>query len=229
MLFTTSTDGLRHRRLIVVGITFGLLLASFMAYALLVHRSATSPSKVTDSRPTRSPALSATPSGGSAIVELPALRPTRDPGGFARLVAHALFDWDTATVIGRTDHIERLVAVADPTGESSPGLVADISNYLPTEEAWSQLQVYETRQWIEVDSLTEPSLWPEAEAQAGPDGFLPGTAAYTITGVRHREGIWESAPVSSAHDVSFTVFMVCGPAYSECHLLRLSLVDEPLD
>ena len=47
-------------------------------------------------------------------------------------MAEAIFAWDTATLMTRTDHIEQLVAVADPTGESTPGLVADLDNYLPT-------------------------------------------------------------------------------------------------
>ena len=49
------------------------------------------------------------------------------------------------------------------------------------------------------------------------------------TGTRHRSGIWEGEPVSSEHDVAFTVFLVCAPAYHECHLLRLSMLDKPLD
>ena len=76
--------------------------------------------------------------------------------------------------------------------------------------------------------MTRPTKWPEAEAQAG-DALLPGTTAFTIEGVRHRTGIWEDAPVSSEHDVSFTVFVVCGPSYPECHLLRLSMLDNPLE
>ncbi|WP_262852275.1 ParB N-terminal domain-containing protein [Mumia quercus] len=36
-------------------------------------------------------------------------------------------------------------------------------------------------------------------------------------------------PVASEHTVAFTVFIVCGPSYPECHLLRLSLLDKPLD
>jgi hypothetical protein len=161
--------------------------------------------------------------------QLSPLPSTADPEAFARLAAEALFEWNTATVITRTEHIERLVKVADPTGESSAGLASDIENYLPTPEAWAQLQQYETLQWLEVESVRTPSSWSKAETQVGPDGFLPGTTAYNISGVRHRAGVWEGAPVSSAHHVTFTMFVVCGPTYPQCHLLRLSLLDEPLD
>ena len=41
--------------------------------------------------------------------------------------------------------------------------------------------------------------------------------------------MWEGEPVASEHDVAFTVFIVCGPSYPECHLLRLSMLDKPLD
>lgn len=156
------------------------------------------------------------------------LLPTADPETFARRVAAGLFDWDTASATSRNAYVERLVAVGDPSGESTPGLVADIAGYLPNDEAWRQLRSYSTRQRIEFDSLSVPTLWAQALLEAGPDGFAPGTTAYTVTGVRHRAGIWEGEPVTSSHGVAFTVFMVCGPTYSECHLLRLSRLDEPL-
>jgi hypothetical protein len=91
-----------------------------------------------------------------------------------------------------------------------------------------ELAKYETRQWLTVDTLTTPSKWADAQAQAG-DELLPGTTALTINGTRHRSGVWEGDPVASAHDVAFTVFLVCGPSYPECHLLRLSILDKPLD
>ena len=157
------------------------------------------------------------------------LEPTADPKAFAVLVAQALFDWDTTVAVPLTEYTNRLVTVADPTGESSPGLVADVAGYLPTAAAWADLRAYSTRQWLTVESLKVPTLWSRAKAEAGPDGLLPGTAAYTITGIRHRAGIWEDEPVASEHDVAFTVFIVCGPSYPDCRLLRLSRLDEPLD
>ena len=127
------------------------------------------------------------------------------------------------------EYVDRLVAVADPTGEESAGLVSDIANYLPTTTAWANLREYRTRQWLEITTTRVPSVWPQALAEAGTDGLLPGTTAYTIEGIRHREGIWEDSPASSAHKVNFTVFLVCAPSYPTCHVLRLSLPDKPLE
>ena len=81
---------------------------------------------------------------------------------------------------------------------------------------------------ITVDSVTTPASWAQAEAQAG-DALLPGTTAYTVRGTRHRSGVWEGAPVETTHEVSFTVFLVCAPSYPACRLLRLSMLDQPLD
>lgn len=222
-----STDGTRWRRLIVAAGAALLILGAVATYSLLTHghdagqppSEAASNSALSQPNPTK-PAASTT---------LTPVVPGSDPETFARRVAEALFGWDTATITTQAELTERLVAIADPTGESSAGLVADVANYLPTLDAWAELRRYETRQWIEITSTEVPSLWPTAVQQAGPDGLLPGTTAYTIHGVRHRTGIWEGEPVSTAHDVVFTVFVVCGPSYPQCHLLRLSRLDEPLD
>jgi hypothetical protein len=226
MLYSTA-EGTRRRQLVVGGIAIVLLLASFLTYTVLAHRSATTPAiaprAMQPSSEAEQPIAEASPN------QLSPLPSTADPEAFARLAAEALFEWNTGTVITRTKHIERLVKVADPTGESTAGLVSDIENYLPTPEAWAQLQQYETRQWLEVESTRTPSSWSKAETQVGPAGLLPGTTAYNISGVRHRAGVWEGAPVSSAHHVAFTMFVVCGPTYPQCYLLRLSLLDEPLD
>lgn len=224
MLYPTTPDDLRRRRLIVAGVASALLLIAFVTYAVLVHRSHSpsppptkgqAPVEITDAREV------------PAVTELAALRPTSDPETFARQVAEAIFAWDTSTLVSRTDHIEQLFEVADPTGESTPGLVSDLDNYLPTQDAWTELTKYETRQWLTVDSVTTPTKWAEAEVQAG-DELVPGTTALTIQGTRHRSGIWEGEPVSSEHDVAFTVFLVCAPTYPECHMLRLSMLDKPL-
>jgi hypothetical protein len=225
MLYLTAPDDLRRRRIIVIGVTLVLLLISSLTYAVLVQRSHSS-------RPSQAEARSGTVEApeveATEANELAKLPVTNNPQAFARLVAQAIFEWDTATLVTRADHIKQLVAVGDPTGESTPGLVTDLDNYLPTPDAWQELAKYETRQWLTVEELTTPTQWPVAEAQAG-DSLLPGTTALTIDGVRHRTGVWEDAPVSSEHDVSFTVFIVCGPSYPECHLLRLSLPDRPLE
>lgn len=226
MRYPTSPEELRWRRLVVIGAATALLLIAFTTYAVLVHRSHPTSAAPADDKPARSEAVPATPA--AVVTKLPALRDTSDPAAFAREVAEALFAWDTATLVGRDDHIEQLLKLADPTGESTSGLLADVSNYLPTPGAWVDLTQYETRQWLTLDSVSVPSKWTEAQAQAG-DELLPGTTAYTIHGTRHRTGVWEGEPVSSEHEVAFTVFIVCGPSYPTCHLLRLSELDNPLD
>jgi hypothetical protein len=154
---------------------------------------------------------------------------TDDPAEFASVVAAAIFDWETTSGHGVEEYVARLVAIADPTGEETPGLVADLAGYLPTATAWGDLRTYSTRQWLEVDSVQVPSPWPQALAQAPEGALLPGSAAYTVSGVRHRAGVWQGESVGSEHEVAFTVFMVCGPSYDRCHLLRLSRLDEPLN
>ena len=225
MLYPTTPEVLRRRRLVVAGIATALLLIAFVTYAVLVHRANSRASAVSNS-----PA--AVPGGSTPIAivptELPKLHATSDPEAFAREVAEALFEWDTATMISRADHIEQLVKVGDPTGESTAGLLSDVGGYLPTDEAWRDLAQYETKQWLTIDTVSTPTKWAEAEAQAG-DALLPGTTALTIHGVRHRSGVWDGDPVSSQYDVAFTVFIVCGPSYPECHVLRLSILDKPLD
>ena len=226
MPYPTIPEVLRRRRLIIFGLVMGSLLIAFVTYTAQVRRSAALPStaKVATAEPRElTPTISISP-----VADVPPLRATSDPEAFARLVADALFEWNTATLVDRADHIERLVAVGDPTGESSPGLVSDLENYLPLQEAWVELAEYKTAQWLSIESVVTPSLWAEAETQAG-DELLPGTTAFTIHGTRHRSGVWENEPVTSEHDVAFTVFIVCAPSYDECHLLRLSMLDKPLD
>lgn len=225
MRYPTSPEELRRRRLVVIGVATALLLIALTTYAVLVHRSHTTSTAPADDKPARSEAVPTTP---AVVTKLPALRDTSDAEAFAREIAEAVFAWDTATLVGRDDHIEQLLKLADPTGESTSGLLADIGNYLPTPDAWVDLAQYETRQWLTLDSVSVPSKWAEAQTQAG-DELLPGTTAYTIHGTRHRTGIWEGEPVSTEHEVAFTVFIVCGPAYPTCHLLRLSELDNPLD
>lgn len=225
MRYPTTSDDLRRRRLIVSGVATVLLLIAFLTYSVLAHRSHPVRGGSIGTKAVSAPATSA---AEPALTQLPKLRSTGAPEAFAREVAEALFAWDTATLIGRDDHIEQLLKVGDPTGESISGLLADLGAYLPTTDAWRDLAQYETKQWLSIDSVTTPTKWAEAEAQAG-SALLPGTTALTIHGVRHRAGVWDGAPVTSEYDVAFTVFIVCGPSYPECHLLRLSILDKPLD
>lgn len=218
---------LRRRRLIVLAIVAALLLVSTVTYAILTRDephpvSPNTPPAVAGPERTTSP--SEPPDDGT----LPELQPVTDPKQFAEVVAHAIFDWDTSALAPRAAYLERIATVADPTGESSPGLISDVDGYLPPEKIWVDLREYETRQWIDIATVTVPSKWETALDQAG-SALPPGTTAYTITGVRHRDGVWDGEPVTSQHDVAFTVFMTCAPTYEQCRLLRLSLLDEPLE
>jgi hypothetical protein len=225
MLYPTTPEVLRRRRLIVTGVAIALLLIAFVTYAVLAHRSA-SPTPPASDGVARAAAPNSGP--GDQRAKLDQLTSTSDPETFAQRVAQAIFAWDTTSMLSRTDHVEQVLALADPTGESTAGLLGDLGNYLPTADAWTRLAQYETQQWLTITSVTTPTLWPEAESQAG-RGLLPGTTAFTIEGIRHRWGVWEGERVSSSHDVAFTIFMVCGPSYPNCHLLRLSMLDKPLD
>jgi hypothetical protein len=213
---TTET---RWRRLLVVAVGVLLLLMAVVSYAAFANRDPSAEPRTTSATPSSEPIATQT--------SPPALD-AAEPQAFARQVATTLFAWDTRTTSGPQSVTERLVSVADPTGASSAGLVADIANYLPTDQVWIELRKYETRQWIEVASVEIPDLWATAEAQAG-DKLLPGTTAFTIRGTRHREGVWEGEDVASQHEVAFTVFIVCAPTYPKCHLLRLSRLDDPLE
>ena len=228
MLHSNTYDpDLRRRRLIVLAIVATLLLVSTVTYVILTRDQ---PHPVSPSAPPAVAGLERTtsPSEPPDDGTLPELQPVTDPKQFAEVVAHAIFDWDTSALAPRTAYLERIATVADPTGDSSPGLISDVDGYLPPEKIWVDLREYETRQWIDIKTVTVPSKWGTALDQAG-SALPPGTIAYTITGVRHRDGVWDGEPVASQHDVAFTVFMTCAPTYEQCRLLRLSLLDEPLE
>ena len=152
---------------------------------------------------------------------------TRSPERFAEAVAQALFAWDTFTTFGADDHRAVLLEAADPSGAETPGLISDLSNYLPSAATWRDLQEYRTAQWIDIDRLYVPDQWYEAVAAA--DGQLAdGLVAYTVEGTRHRSGVWFDEPVTSEHPVALTMFLSCPPATDRCVLLRLSQLDNPL-
>ncbi|TYL51695.1 hypothetical protein FXB39_07870 [Nocardioides sp. BGMRC 2183] len=222
------------RRRLIVGVTFGLIvLVTIGAWIFLVPAPAPPQGRPAGPAPAPSGPDAQTDTTNNADVpsaeELPRLAKISDPEAFARAAAEALFAWDTTAPAPLSAYSGRLVAAADPTGESAPGLVADVATYLPTEEAWAMLRSYATRQWLEVTSAEVPTQWAQALAEAGPEGLAPGTTAYTIRGTRHRAGVWEGTAVTTEDPVAFTVFIVCGPTYPECHLLRLSRLDDPLE
>jgi hypothetical protein len=159
---------------------------------------------------------------------LPVVRSSADPQTFARNVATALFEWDTASGFMPLDYTSVILDVGDPTGREQAGLASDIAAYLPSRDAWLELRQYATAQHLTIDNTLIPDAWDTAVEQAQPGQLAEGTVAVTIEGTRHREGLWNNEPVTSEHAVAFTVFVVCAPTYDTCHLLRLSQLDNPL-
>ncbi|MVT25075.1 hypothetical protein GNZ21_01630 [Nesterenkonia alkaliphila] len=207
--------------MIAAAITGGLvlLIVATGVYGLIIGP----PERSSDEAP---PAATSQPPSPPAPVVHP-VPETNDPEEFATGAAHALFTWDTHTTLMPGDYRQALLEVADPTGEETNGLVADLENYLPDQETWIALQEFKTRQWLEIDEVYVPEAWDEAVAVGG-DALEEGTVAYTVTGTRHREGVWYGEPETSAHQVAFTMFLTCPPDGEDCHLLRLSLLDQPL-
>lgn len=224
-----ASPGMQTRKRILIVSAVVAMLAVVATYLALSRGIDPAPRQVAVIDPESEPdAPSGEQAAGGQAATGEAITGESDPQRFAHSVALALFEWDTSASIPLPQYTGRLLAVADPTGEESPGLVADIASYLPTEQTWALLRPYATRQWITVSSIAVPGQWDETTATTPPGALLPGTTAYTVTGVRHRSGVWEGETVSSAHDVAFTIFIVCAPSYPQCHLLRLSRLDEPL-
>ncbi|MBN9611307.1 MAG: hypothetical protein BGO26_10790 [Actinobacteria bacterium 69-20] len=167
------------------------------------------------------------PANPSSTVGPATLPQTDDPIAYAKAVASALFDWDTTSGYTPSDYEAPVLADADPSGEETSGLIGDVASYEPTTEQWTQLATMDVAQHLTISSAAVPSTWPEALAQA--HGQLrPGTTAVTITGTRHRTGIWYGDKAATSEPVSFTVFEACTPAWPRCHTLRLSELNNPL-
>lgn len=215
------------RRLMIILIASAAVLAVLVGVGLygllLAPRSEPSPpASAGDPSPASTSAPSPTSSAPPSIAE------SDDPEAFAQAFATALFTWDTATEFGPTDYAQVLVGVGDPSGNETAGLASDVRTYLPTADAWAQLRTMQTRQWLDINEVFVPDEWATALEQASDGQILPGTVAYTITGIRQREGINGTEPVTSSHDVAFTVFITCEPTFDTCKALRLSELDNPL-
>lgn len=225
---TWSIAHSQRRARIVVGALVVLAVAATVVYGFLATRSNAPgrPAFVTVMAHPPTPVTVTTPTVPAAAGLAP-IAGTGDPVAFATAVARALFDWETTGPHPLADHKGRLLAIADPSGVESPGLVADLSAYLPSAQTWDFLAEYDTRQWIEINDAAVPGQWYEVVAAAG-DALAPGTTAVTVTGVRHRAGLWEGRQVTERFEVAFTAVAVCGPTYPQCYLLRLSRLDEPL-
>ncbi len=223
---TSSTSSFPRGRLIAL-IAAGLvllILAGVGIYGLILGpRTTNTPAP----EPAPSPSHTRTTPGPSSP-QLPDVQRSADPETFARNVAEAIFAWDTTSGLMPLDYTAAILDVGDPAGTEQAGLASDLAMYLPTREAWIELRKHETHQHLTIDQADIPEAWDDAVAQAQPGQIAPGTTAFTIEGTRHRDGLWNGEPVSSEHPVSFTVFIVCAPAYPTCHLLRLSQLDNPL-
>lgn len=225
----------RRRRTMLIATIAGaiilLLLVGVGVYGLIRGPQTTELADVvaTDSPAATHPAD--TPSGPEPVVTV------GGPEESAAAVAEALFTWDTTRGHGPADYAQMLADVT--ADEEADAAVSDVRAYLPTTEAWAQLRTHQTRQWLTIDTIEIPAVWEDAVAQAAPGQIPDGTIAYTITGTRHRTGYWGTDPITTTHDVAFTVFLTCTPERTTappiadpitetCTLLRLSQLDNPL-
>lgn len=225
---TEPSNRRRPVALIAAGIVL-LLLASVGIYGLLTGPRTTSTS-TDDPRPgpittTEPPTV---PPSTPRAPQVPAVPRSADPATFAQGAASTLFAWDTTSGLWPLDYTSAILAVGDPSGDEQAGLASDVAAYLPNRDAWIELRQYATSQHLTIDTAYVPDAWADAVEQAQPGQLAPGTVAITIEGTRHREGVWNGQPVTSQHEVTFTVFVVCAPTYPTCHLLRLSQLDNPL-
>lgn len=222
----------RRRRTVFIATIAGgiilLLLIGVGVYGLIRGPQTTEPA-----RPDGSTATSPTfvPAEPEPVVAF------GGPEEFAGAVAEALFTWDTTSGYGPADYAQML---ADVTADTEADAAAsDVRSYLPMPEAWAQLRTHQTLQWLTIDTIEISAVWADAVAQAAPGQIPDGAVAYTITGTRHRTGYWGTDPVTTSHQVAFTVFITCTPERNPalppaepitetCSLLRLSQLDNPL-
>jgi hypothetical protein len=211
--------------MLLLGCALGVMTAVVGIYGL-VRGPGGSAGGAPDARPANVQAV-ADPTDDAVTLENRTLPHTSDPVAYARALAVSLFDWDTTAGFLPSDYTSAVLADADPSGEETPGLLTDVATYLPTVEQWLDLGAMEVEQTIEIDEAYVPDSWADAVEQA--HGHLrPGTTAVTITGTRHRTGVWNGEVAESSYPVSFTIFVACPPSFERCHVLRLSELDNPL-
>jgi hypothetical protein len=215
-------------------IVFGALLAATLVvglYGLVAGprpTAASAPQAVATLAGEDSGPASARPSPpASTASPAAALLHTSDPIPYARAIATSLFDWDTRTGFAPADYEAAALSDADPSGEETAGLITDVATYLPTTDEWLNLATMDVRQRLVISSAAVPSTWASTLANAHGE-LRPGTTAVTITGTRHRTGIWNGDAETTSTPVSFTIFIACPPAFDRCHVLRLSQLDNPL-
>ncbi|MFC8797102.1 hypothetical protein ACFT2C_05180 [Promicromonospora sp. NPDC057138] len=202
--------------LAMIGIATGLHLSTTEG------PSGAQPTSTTPSAPAPEPVLpSSTP---DTHVDESAQAPTAPD--FARHVADLLFTWDTAT--GDRDAIvEQILAVADPTGVETPGLVTDVEAYVPDDAWWDRLHQYRTAQWFDIETAAVPEEWTDAQTRGATDGLPPGTTAVTVAGTLHRAGYVAGELETASTDLVLTVFVAC--TENDCAVLRLGAPGAVLD
>lgn len=227
-----TSDDPHRRRLLITATGGGLALLLLVGVGIygLVRGPATPTNPAPGERPSSTAPMTPTPTPDA---ELEPLDQHLAPEAFARTVAEALFTWDTTTGLAPSDYAQALADAAH--GSEADAFAGDIRAYIPTNDAWTQLRTYATRQWLTIDEVFVPEAWETAVEQAAPGQIPAGAVAYTISGTRHREGVWGTDPVEASRPVSFTVFLVCTPptpgrgaGSGECEVLRLSQLDNPL-
>ncbi len=216
------------RRLVVTVIASAVLLAGFIGVGVygLVRGPGTPPGARMPISSSATPV--AEPSAPSGYPpKLPGLTHTDDPIRYARSVARALFTWTTVSGLSPDNYATVITEDADPAGIETSGLVTDVAEFFPTSTQWQELRQYQTSETLSIASASVPAAW--AQALASGDGQVrPGTTAITITGTRHRAGVWFGRESRTSDPVSLTVFVACTPTFSRCHVLRLSGLNTPL-
>lgn len=224
----------RRRTMLIAAIAGGLILLLLIGIGVYGLIRGPQPTDPIDAAPMESPSTTGptlAPAGPERVFAV------GGPEEFALSVAEALFTWDTASGYGPADYAQMIADVTATT--EADAAASDVRAYLPTPEAWAQLRTHQTRQWLTIDTIDIPGVWEDAVAQAAPAQIPAGTVAYTVTGTRHRTGYWGTDPVTTTHEVAFTVFLTCTPERTAapppvepiietCLLLRLSQLDNPL-
>lgn len=217
----------RRRLVVLLAVTLGVV-AALVGVGLYGLALASSPDEVTPTDdPTAPVSAPDVPTQAPSGATLPAISSTTDAETFAHDAAEALITWDTTT-FELTDYAQVIVDAGDPSGFETAALASDVRSYLPTADAWAQLRTYGTRQWLMIDDVFIPASWDDALGQAAEGDLLPGTIAYTVSGTRHRAGTVGTEAQETSRPIAFTLFIACEPSFDECHLLRLSEVDNPL-
>lgn len=215
------TDHHRSRVRIAIAIGATLLTATGIVGLLSHQQQAPSTLKATGAQryqaATQQPHTTATSgrAGRSAAV------------GYASRFATQLLTWDSTATSSPTDQMDQLVAEADPSGVETPGLVADLANYLPTAIEWTHLRRHAVTQSATIHTAVIPDSWEPIPADAAV-GLSAGTTAVTIQATLHRRGSSGGQQHSSDHPLTFTIFLACPPDGQSCHVLRLSVPGTPL-